>query len=236
MPFEALAKAADENRSISPEEASSLQKILDEGKQISSKRLQFLKVAHVEGWEVAKCMEKSTFPMELVEDTQKQLKRARKDAKALETEKKEKKSDNAHNNMWGFSSEGIAVVAVAMVVSEEAMDVVLLVVMVACSGEALGLVSLVVRQAIFQHIAYREVCMQHMLIDRWPRSGCILGGRSLLFSSTVIERFLREYFKSRLFPEGFSNLVLSQALGPQSCSNTPDIIDLFKHELKVVLP
>jgi hypothetical protein len=99
---EAPAKAAEENRSISPEEASNLQKILDEGKQISSKRLQFLEVAHVEGWEVAKCMEKNTFLMELDEDTEKQLKRARKDAKALETEKKEKKSGNAHSNRRGY--------------------------------------------------------------------------------------------------------------------------------------
>jgi hypothetical protein len=58
---EALAKATEENMTISPDEALQLQKTLDEGKIFTSRRLPFFEVAHVEGWNVAKCMEKNSF-------------------------------------------------------------------------------------------------------------------------------------------------------------------------------
>lgn len=159
---ETLAKVAEENRPIPPEEALQLQKTLDEGKLITSRRLQFLEVAHVEGWDVAKCMEKNTFLMELDDDMQKQLKRARKDAKALEAEKKEKKG-NAGNNGEVTSFEEV------VVVSEVVSEVVLVVVSMACSGEAPGLAIPVDRLVTFLHIAPREVCRLLEQVARWPR-------------------------------------------------------------------
>jgi hypothetical protein len=47
-------------------------------------------------------MEKNAFMMELDEDMQKQLKRARKDAKAAEAEKKEKKTTHGNANRRGY--------------------------------------------------------------------------------------------------------------------------------------
>jgi plasmid maintenance system antidote protein VapI len=99
---EVLSDASTNQKAITPEEALRLQKTLDEGKQFTSRRLKHLEVAIAEGWEVAKQMEKNAFMMELDEDMQKQLKRARKDAKAAEAEKKEKKHHNGHANRRGY--------------------------------------------------------------------------------------------------------------------------------------
>jgi hypothetical protein len=70
---------------MGPEEAAHLQKTIDEGIDMASKRMHFLEVAQVEGWDVAKCLEKNELFLELPEDIQKQLKRAKKDAKLEES-------------------------------------------------------------------------------------------------------------------------------------------------------
>lgn len=59
--------------------------------ELVSRRISHLEIAETEGWAVAKHMEKIQLLMELSEDLQKQLKRARKDAKAEEAEKNQKK-------------------------------------------------------------------------------------------------------------------------------------------------
>jgi hypothetical protein len=56
--------------------------------------MHFLEIAEVEGWDVAKCLEKNALFLDLPEDMQKQLKRAKKEAKAEETAKKDKKPQN----------------------------------------------------------------------------------------------------------------------------------------------
>jgi hypothetical protein len=76
---------------IGPEEAAQLQKTLDEGLAEVSRRIAHLEIAEVEGWSVAKQMEKNRLMMELPDDLQKQLKQARKDAKEEEAEKEKKK-------------------------------------------------------------------------------------------------------------------------------------------------
>jgi hypothetical protein len=76
---------------IGPEEAAQLQKTLDEGLAEVSSRIAHLEIAEVEGWSVAKQMEKNRLMMELPDDLQKQLKQVRKDAKNEEAEKDKKK-------------------------------------------------------------------------------------------------------------------------------------------------
>jgi hypothetical protein len=90
---------------IGPEEAAQLQKTLDEGVHVISRRLSHLEIAISEGWEVAKAFEKNAFMMELPEDMQKQLKSARKDAKEAESEKKDKKSGNGNRRGY-FARRG----------------------------------------------------------------------------------------------------------------------------------
>lgn len=99
---EALSEASSNQKSITPEEALRLQKTLDEGKQFTIRRMKHLEVAIAEGWDVVKQMEKNAFMMELDEDMQKQLKRARKDAKAAEAEKNNKKN-NGFANRRGYA-------------------------------------------------------------------------------------------------------------------------------------
>jgi hypothetical protein len=86
--------AAGEGAPIGPEEAVHLQKTLDEGIALVSKRMHFLEVAQVEGWDVAKCLEKNELFLDLLDDMQKQLKRAKKEAKAEEAVKERKKGGN----------------------------------------------------------------------------------------------------------------------------------------------
>lgn len=84
---------------IGPAEAVQLKKTLDEGIDLVQKRMHFLEIAEVEGWSVAKCLEKNALSLKLLDDMQKQLKRAKKDAKMEEGEKKEKKKNQ---NRRGF--------------------------------------------------------------------------------------------------------------------------------------
>jgi hypothetical protein len=86
--------AAGEATPIGPEEAVHLQKTLDEGIALVSKRMHFLEVAQVEGWNVAKCLKKNELFLDRPEDMQKQLKRAKKEAKAEEVVKEKKKFGN----------------------------------------------------------------------------------------------------------------------------------------------
>jgi hypothetical protein len=78
----------------SKDEAAHAVKTLDEGISHLQKRMHFLEVAQVEGWDVAKCLEKNAMFLDLPEDMQKQLKRAKKDAKLEEGDKKGKKGQN----------------------------------------------------------------------------------------------------------------------------------------------
>jgi hypothetical protein len=84
--------AAGESVPIGPEEAVHLQKTLDEDIALVSKRMHFLEVAQIEGWDVGKCLEKNELFFDLPEDMQKQLKRAKKEAKAKEAVKEKNKS------------------------------------------------------------------------------------------------------------------------------------------------
>jgi hypothetical protein len=79
---------------IGKDEAAQAAKTLDEGISHIQKRMHFLEVAQVEGWNVAKCLEKNALFLDLPEDMQKQLKRAKKDAKLEEGDKKSKKGQN----------------------------------------------------------------------------------------------------------------------------------------------
>jgi hypothetical protein len=45
---------------IGPEEAAELQKTIDEGLDLVSRRICHLEIAHIEGWSVAQAMEKNT--------------------------------------------------------------------------------------------------------------------------------------------------------------------------------
>lgn len=80
--------------SLNKEEAAHVVKTLDEGISHIEKRMHFLEIAQVEEWDVAKCLEKNSLFLDLPEDMQKQLKRAKKDAKMEEGEKKGKKSQS----------------------------------------------------------------------------------------------------------------------------------------------
>jgi hypothetical protein len=86
---------------IGPAEAVQLQKTLDEGIDLVQKRMHFLEIAEVEGWSVAKCLEKNALFLELPKDMQKQLKRAKKDAKLEEGEKKEKSKGQNRRGFHG---------------------------------------------------------------------------------------------------------------------------------------
>jgi hypothetical protein len=79
---------------IGRDEAAHAVKTLDEGISHLQKRMHFLEVAQVEGWNIAKCLEKNALFLDLLEDMQKQLKRAKKDAKLEEGDKKGKKGQN----------------------------------------------------------------------------------------------------------------------------------------------
>jgi hypothetical protein len=79
---------------LGKDEAAQAVKTMDEGISHIQKRMHFLEVAQVEGWDVAKCLEKNALFLDLPEDMQKQLKRAKKDAKMEEGDKKGKKNQN----------------------------------------------------------------------------------------------------------------------------------------------
>jgi hypothetical protein len=59
-----------------------------------TKRMTHLEIAEVEGWNVAKCLEKNQFILDLPEELQKQLKRAKKEAKEKDQSKENKKSSS----------------------------------------------------------------------------------------------------------------------------------------------
>jgi hypothetical protein len=101
---ETMKEAVENQRGLSFEETVALQKTLqtDEGSSVLSRRVSHLEIAIAEGWDVAKQFEKNTFMMELPEDMQKQLKRARKDAKAAEEEKKAKSRGSHAGNRRGY--------------------------------------------------------------------------------------------------------------------------------------
>lgn len=77
--------------SISQEEAARMTDYLDEGIAIASQRLQHLEIAETQGWSVAKKMEEAQLTLHLDEESQKRLKKAKKEVKEEEKEKEAKK-------------------------------------------------------------------------------------------------------------------------------------------------
>jgi hypothetical protein len=114
--------------SLGKEEAAQAVKTLDEGIRHIEKRMHFLEVDQVEGWNVAKCLEKNALFLDLPEDMQKQLKRAKKDAKLKEGERKERRV----RLRGGFSTGEVVEVVVVLVNSGGVLIVVAMMRAVLC--------------------------------------------------------------------------------------------------------
>jgi hypothetical protein len=97
---------------LNKEEAAHVVKTLDEGISHIEKRMHFLEIAQVEGWDVAKCLEKNSLFLDLPEDKQKQLKRAKRMRRWRKGKRRARSS-----RIRGVSTIGEEVVVVGVLVS-----------------------------------------------------------------------------------------------------------------------